>query len=298
MEFVDGVYVVLVTPFDENGEVDCGGLRKNTRWLVEQGVHGLIPLGSTGEFASLTTRQAREVLDTVIESAGASVSIIAGASAETTEGAIDKVRQAKTAGASGALVLPPWYYTPDPEELFRHYARIADEAEVPIMIYNNPFTSKVDISPEIIARLAEHENIVGVKESSGNIRRISEIRLLTEDLIRVFCGWEDMAYESFVMGSVGWVCVAGNVIPAECVRLYSLIVEERDYDTAWDVYAKILPFLRYLEYEGKTQKALKYMLDKMGLHGGRSSSPKLPLSPEDESELDSLMDDLGIRRTT
>lgn len=294
MEFVDGVFVVLVTPFTDDGEVDRRGLEANSRWLVEQGVHGLIPLGSTGEFASLTASQTREVLDTVVESVGDNVPIIAGASAETTEGAIDKVRQAKAAGASGVLVLPPWYYTPDPEELFRHYVRIADEAEVPIMIYNNPFTSKVDISPNVIARLAEHENIVGVKESSGNIRRITEIRFLTEDRFRVFCGWEDMAYESFVMGSVGWVCVAGNVIPSECIRLYSLIVEERDYDTAWDVYAKMLPLLRYLEYEGKTQKAVKYILDRMGLCGGKSSSPKLPLAREDESKLDLLMADLGI----
>jgi len=293
----DGILAVLVTPMTEAGDVDCEGLKTNARWLVEKGVHGLIPLGSTGEFASLTDVQARTVLDTVVEAVDDAVPVIAGASAETTERAIEKVVQAKRAGAAGALVLPPWYYTPDPAELLYHYTRISEDAGLPIMIYNNPFTSKVDIPPDVIARLAELENIVGVKESSGNIRRIAEIRLLAEDRIRIFCGWEDMAYESFVMGARGWVCVAGNVVPSECRRLYSLIVEDDDRETAWEVYREILPLLRYLEYEGKTQKALKYMLDKMGLCGGFSSSPKLPLAPEDEAKLDHLMKDLGIRTT-
>jgi 4-hydroxy-tetrahydrodipicolinate synthase len=293
----DGVLTVLVTPMTQQGDVDCEGLKTNARWLVEQGVHGLIPLGSTGEFASLTEAQKRTVLDTVVEAVGDTVPIVAGASAETTEGAIHNVRQARRSGASGALVLPPWYYTPDRKELIHHYTRISEAGGLPVMIYNNPYTSKVDIPPDVIAQLAQQEHIVAVKESSGNIRRIAEIRLLTEDRIRVFCGWEDMAYESLVMGARGWVCVAGNVIPSECGRLYALIVEENDHTAAWKVYAAMLPLLRYLEYEGKTQKALKYMLDKMGLCGGFSSSPKLPLAPEDELKIDRLMHDLGIHVT-
>ena len=284
-----GVYVVLVTPFTKDGDVDYDGLRKNVRWLAEQGVHGVIPLGSTGEFASLDDDQKQRVTQTVIAAAGRKIPVVVGSSAETTEKAIHYVNQAKELGAAGALVLPPWYYTPDPEEIVHHYTRISEAVDLPIIIYNNPFTSKVDIEPPTVARLAELPNIVAIKESSGNMRRIAEIRTLTNDGIGIFCGWEDMAYESFVMGAQGWVCVIGNVVPRMAVDLFELITVKNDLAAAWELYKKMLPFLRYLEYAGKTQKALKYALDKMGLAGGYCSSPKLPLSDADKAEVDQLI---------
>jgi len=284
-----GVYVVLVTPFTKDGDVDYDGLRKNVRWLAGQGVHGVIPLGSTGEFASLDDDQKERITQTVIAAAGGKIPVVVGSSAETTEKAIYYAKRAKDLGAAGALVLPPWYYTPDPEEIVHHYTRISEAVDLPIIIYNNPFTSKVDIEPPTVARLAELPNIVAIKESSGNMRRIAEIRTLTNDGIGIFCGWEDMAYESFVMGAQGWVCVIGNVVPRMAVDLFELITVKNDLAAAWELYKKMLPFLRYLEYAGKTQKALKYALDKMGLAGGYCSSPKLPLSDADKAEVDQLI---------
>ena len=284
-----GVYVVLVTPFTKDGDVDYDGLRKNVRWLAEQGVHGVIPLGSTGEFASLDDDQKERITQTVIAAAGGKIPVVVGSSAETTEKAIYYAKRAKDLGAAGALVLPPWYYTPDPEEIVHHYTRISEAVDLPIIIYNNPFTSKVDIEPPTVARLAELPNIVAIKESSGNMRRIAEIRTLTNDGIGIFCGWEDMAYESFIMGAQGWVCVIGNVVPRMAVDLFELITVKNDLAAAWELYKKMLPFLRYLEYAGKTQKALKYALDKMGLAGGYCSSPKLPLSDADKAEVDQLI---------
>ncbi|MFC2105883.1 dihydrodipicolinate synthase family protein [Candidatus Bipolaricaulota bacterium] len=291
-----GVFVVLTTPFKNDGQVDTAGLKENVAWLVEQGVHGVIPLGSTGEFASLNDAQATGILEATTEAVDERVPIVVGAGAETTEKTISNVARAEAAGASGVLVIPPWYYTPDPDELVEHYRRIGDASTVPVMIYNNPFTSKVDIAPETLARIASAPNIEYVKESSGDIRRFAKIRELTEGTLSIFCGWEDMAYESFLMGAVGWVCVIGNVAPKLAVRLFEAVVNERDLDEGRSVYTKMLPLLRYLEYEGKTQKALKYMLDRMGLHGGKSSSPKLPLGEADKATLDDLMDGLGIER--
>ena len=284
-----GVYVVLVTPFTEDRDVDYDGLRKNVEWLVEQGVHGVIPLGSTGEFASLDDDQKKRVTETVIAAVDGRIPVVVGASAETTEKAIYYVKQAKDLGAAGALVLPPWYYTPDPDEIVYHYTRISEAVDLPIIVYNNPFTSKVDIEPQTVARLAKLPTIDAIKESSGNMRRIAEIRTLTNDGIGIFCGWEDMAYESFVMGAQGWVCVIGNVAPRMAVDLFELITVKNDLAAAWELYKKMLPFLRYLEYAGKTQKALKYALDKMGLAGGYCSSPKLPLSDADKAEVDQLI---------
>ena len=288
-----GIYVVLTTPFDQ-GDVNCDGLRGNVEWLIKQGVHGIIPLGSTGEFASLNDDQRSRILHAVVEAADGRVPIVAGAGAETTEKTVRNIEQAAAAGASGALVIPPWYYSPNPEELVVHYTRIGKASSIPVMVYNNPFTSKVDIEPATLARLVDVPNINYVKESSGNIRRIAEIRILTEDRLPVFCGWEDMAYESFVMGAVGWVCVIGNIMPKQAVRLFELIRHENDLPAAWELYKRMLPLLQYLEYRGRTQQALKYMLDKMGLCGGDSSSPKLPLNPKEKDELDHLMVEAGI----
>ncbi len=289
-----GIYVVLVTPFTADGDVNYEGMKENVEWLVDQGVHGVIPLGSTGEFASLNDREKRQVTETVIDTVNGRVPVVVGASAETTERAIEYAKQAKQFGAAGALILPPWYYTPDPDEIVHHYTRICEAVDLPIMIYNNPFTSKVDIEPETVARLAELPTIDCLKESSGDFRRIARIRQLTDEQLGIFCGWEDMAYEFFLMGAIGWVCVIGNVVPKMAVDLFRLVREKKDLESAWALYKRMLPLLRYLEYAGKTQKALKYALGKMGLCGGYSSSPKLPLDDIEQAKVDRLLQDLGV----
>jgi 4-hydroxy-tetrahydrodipicolinate synthase len=282
----------MVTPFTSNGEVDYEGIRKNVSWWISEGVHGLIPLGSTGEFASLSDVQKMRITETVMDAVRGRIPVVVGASAETTEKAIENARAAQEAGASGVLVLPPWYYTPSQEEIAVHYRRIAEAIDIPIMIYNNPSSSKVDIKADTVARLAKVPNIRYIKESTGDIKRITEIRVLTDDGISVFCGWEDMAYESFVMGAKGWVCVIGNIAPKLSVQLFDSVVIRRDYGEGWEIYKRMLPMLRYLEYAGKIQKVLKHALDTMGLCGGHSSSPKLPLEEEDKKKIEKLVKEL------
>jgi 4-hydroxy-tetrahydrodipicolinate synthase len=289
MAIFRGIYVVNVTPFTASGQVDHAGLERNIRWLVGEGVHGLIPLGSTGEFASLDDAERRQVVDTVLAAADSKVPVVVGATAETTEKAIDNARYAQSAGAAGVLILPPYYYTPDQDEIFEHYRRISAAVQLPIMIYNNPFSSKVDIQAATVARLAQLEGIEAIKESTGDIRRITEIRTRTDDRLTLFCGWEDMAYESFAAGCTGWVCVIGNILPRAAVQLFELVVERKDYANGWLLYKRMLPLLRFLEYAGKTQKALKHVLDGMGLAGGRCSSPKLPLDAETRAQIDALV---------
>jgi 4-hydroxy-tetrahydrodipicolinate synthase len=289
MKDLQGVFAVTVTPFTATGSVDHRGIEKNVDWLIGQGIHGLIPLGSTGEFASLEDDDKPKIVDTVMRVAAGRVPVVVGATAETTEKALANARRAEKAGAAGVLVLPPYYYTPDQEELYHHFRRVAEGIGIPVMIYNNPASSKVDVKAATVARLAKIPNIRYIKESSGDMRRITEIRMLTDDGITVFCGWEDMAYESFVMGARGWVCVIGNVFPKAAVELYDLVVVKRDLEGAWRLYRRMLPMLRHLEYAGKTQKILKHALDRMGLAGGFSSSPKLPLGEEDKALVDQIV---------
>jgi len=294
MNEFEGVYVVLVTPLDASGAFDGPGLRKNIDWLISEGVDGLVVMGSTGEFASFGDAERRAIVDATANAVAERIPLLVGVGAETTEKTISNIREAERCGADGTLVLPPWYYTPSAEELIQHYTAIGAESRIPLMIYNNPFTSKVDVTPDVVRRIANEENIVAIKESSGNIRRIAEIRLCTDDRLSVFCGWEDMAYESFLVGAKGWICVAGNVVPQLSRDLYRLTRAGETVGDAWSLYARMLPLLRYFEYRGKTQVALKWMLDQMGLAGGRSTSPKLPLPDSETSELREIMKSLGI----
>jgi len=295
MEAFEGVYVVVVTPIDGAGRVDEAGLASNVRWLAQQGVDGVVALGSTGEFASLSDSERAAVIEAAVGASDGQVPVLVGVGAETTERAIKNLKDAERRGASGALVLPPWYYTPSEQELVRHFRVIGEAASTPLMIYNNPFTSKVDVTPAVLCAVADQEAIVAVKESSGNIRRIAEIRLRTDDRLTVFCGWEDMAYESFIMGARGWICVAGNVTPGACVDLYRKARDFDKLDEAWELYKKLLPFLRYLEYKNKTAPAIKFLLDRMGLAGGQTKSPKAPLTRTEEEELLTIARELDLR---
>jgi 4-hydroxy-tetrahydrodipicolinate synthase len=289
MNRFEGVYVVIVTPFRRNGEVDYAGIRKNVEWLVAQGVHGIVALGSTGEFASLEDEEKTRVAEVALETVGGRVPVILGATAETTDKAIRYAKEAKQMGAAGVLVLPSYYYTPNQDEIYVHYQRLSESAEIPIMVYNNPWSSKVDIKPETVARLAGLSNVGGIKESTGDIKRITEIRTLTQDRITIFCGWEDLAYESFLMGAKGWVCVIGNIMPKQAVALFDSVVVHRDLEHGWELYRRMLPLLRYLEYEGKAQQTLKYVLDKKQLVGGACRPPRLALRQEDKARIDGLL---------
>ncbi len=289
-----GVYTVLVTPFTADGSVDVDGIRKNVEWQISEGVHGVVTVGSTGEFAGLEDVEKEKVTLTVLETCNGRIPVIAGASAESTEKAIRNAKFAKSAGAAGVMVLPSPYCKPNQEEMFSHFARLADAVDIPVIIYNNPSTTGVDIKAETAARMFKHSsNLSAIKECTGDIKRIREIRLLTDDNMTVFCGWEDLAYESFVMGAKGWVCVVGNIAPRLAVQLFEL-VEAGETTRAWEVYGKLLPMLGALEYWGKAPQMLKYCLSKMGLAGGPVRSPRLPLSVDEKSQLDQIMKSMGI----
>jgi 4-hydroxy-tetrahydrodipicolinate synthase len=285
-----GVFVVTTTPLLQNGEIDIPGLASNADWLVSKGVDGIVALGSTGEFASLDDGQKDAVMLATIKAVDGRIPVIVGATAETTRKTIENALKAKKGGASAVLILPPYYYRSTQEEIYDHYRRVAEAVDIPIMIYNNPESSKVDISAKTVARLAKIPTIRYIKESSGDIRRITEIRMLTDDTIDVFCGSEDMSYESFRMGAKGWVCVIGNILPKSSARLFAEASSGDVEGRGWKLYEALLPWLRYLERAGKTQKALKYVLDRAGLKGGLSFSPKLPLTDVEKTEIDRLME--------
>src|SRR6056297_1641796 len=170
-----GSYTVMVTPFNDSSELDESALRRMVDWQIERGTHGLIPLGSTGEFLSLTHAERSRVAEIVVEQAAGRVPVLVGSAAEWTDEAVKLSRAAEAAGADGLMIIPPYYSSPSEDEVYTHFARIGSAVSIPIMVYNNPFTSNVDLSPELLARLSTIDAVRYVKESSGDVGRVARI---------------------------------------------------------------------------------------------------------------------------
>ena len=288
-----GTYTVMVTAFDAEGGIDLDVQAKFTDWQINEGIHGLIPLGSTGEFLSLTADERRAVARCVVDTAAGRVPVLIGAGAERTEDVIDNCRMAEELGADGVMIIPPFYSTPTEDELFVHYERIAAATTLPIMIYNNPATANVDLTPPLVARLSQIERVDYIKESTMDVTRVRDILDLSGGRMCVFGGI--MGFESFVEGAEGWVAVGSNILPAASARLFTLTADDKDYDAARALYHRILPVIRLVgghRYVSATKAALSLM----GFAMGDPRAPRLPLPEADWAEVRAALDAVGIQR--
>jgi 4-hydroxy-tetrahydrodipicolinate synthase len=284
MKKFEGTYVVAVTPFNNKGELDVEALKDNIDFYIENGVHGLVVTGSTGEFAALSDEETKKIHEASVEHVNGRVPLIAGTAACSTKKVIETTRYAQDVGVDGALVVPPFYSKIDDEEIFNHYESIGKSVDLPIMLYNNPFTSKIDIKPELISKISEVDNIKYVKESSGDITRIWKILDLTKGKMTVFCGADNLALESFFVGAKGWICVAANIFPRETSLLYELANFKKDYVRALKHYQALLPLYNYLEDTGKFTHIAKYGLELRGMKAGLPREPFLPLSDQQKEK--------------
>lgn len=289
MKEFEGTYVVAVTPFDNKGELDVEALKENIDFYIENGVHGLVVTGSTGEFAALSDEETKKIHETAVEHVNGRVPLIAGTAACSTKKVIETTSYAEDIGVDGVLVVPPFYSKIDDEEIFNHYESIGTSVDLPIMLYNNPFTSKIDIKPELIAKISEIDNIKYVKESSGDITRIWKILDLTKGKMTVFCGADNLALESFFVGAKGWICVAANIFPRETSLLYELANFEKDYKRALKHYQALLPLYNYLEDTGKFTHIAKYGLELRGMKAGLPREPFLPLSDQHKDKVKEII---------
>ncbi|MCF8109042.1 MAG: 4-hydroxy-tetrahydrodipicolinate synthase [Desulfohalobiaceae bacterium] len=291
MKKLHGMMTVLITPFTSNDEFNEKGFRENIDWLISEGVHGLIATGSTSEFASLSDQELKQVIRVTVEQASGRVPVMAGTAANSTKATIERTKYAQSVGADAALIVPPFYGLPSQKELFEHYKSVSQNVDIQIMLYNNPWFSGVDMSPETIAGLAEFPTIQYVKESSADMRRVHEIQHLGGDNIEVWCGWDDLALECFLMGCSGWVCPTSNFLPKFCAELFER-AEERNYESAREMYFRLLPFLQYLE-SGQLVAKAKEALNLIGKAGGVPRRPFLPLTSEQKAELKTMLESIG-----
>jgi 4-hydroxy-tetrahydrodipicolinate synthase len=215
-----GSFVALITPMQPDGAVDLDAFAKFVEWQIGQGTHGIVPVGTTGESPTLTHDEHRQVVETAVKVAAGRVKVIAGAGSNSTAEAVELTRHAKQAGADAALVVTPYYNKPTQEGMVLHYSAIADAVDLPIIIYNIPSRSVVDMSPETMGRLAKHRNIVGVKDSTANLARPLHTRRTCGKEFTQMSGEDHTALAFLAAGGHGCISVTGNVAPRLCSEMH------------------------------------------------------------------------------
>ncbi|GGB42241.1 4-hydroxy-tetrahydrodipicolinate synthase [Lentibacillus populi] len=294
MKKLEGAFPVLITPMHQDGEVNYGGLKQNIEHFINEGVAGIVVNGSTGEFVSLTKEEKFKAAEAAVEQVNERIPLIVGTAAETTKDAVEYTKHAEAAGADAALLINSYYAHPKNHEIYEHFKTVAESVSLPIMIYNNPFTSGVYIDTETILKVGRDvDNITHIKESSGEIRKVRDITRQGNGFIKTFCGSDDLALESFLVGATGWISVAGNIAPRLATDLFNC-VQEGNIGRAWELYDKLLPLCNYIEGSGKYVQIVKRAMDLQGLAGGPSRKPRLPLTDEEDAQLKEILDSLLV----
>lgn len=282
-----GVYVAIATPFTKEFEVDYGKLREHAEWLISEGVDGFVPTGSCGEYAVLSDQERATVVETLLEVAKGRVEVVVGVAAPATSRMLHWAQHAKDHGAVGVMALPPVLYRPTWDEVKGHYAAL-DKVGLPIIVYNNPYDTAVDITPKKLAELSKLPNIQGVKEFSGDVRRVTEIRELTD--LELIAGTDDLAVESFLAGATGWIAGMANFLPKQSSELFRLS-RAGQWDEAWALYRRLLPILRY-DSTPRLVQVIKHGMQVIGRPMGDTRPPRLALPEEDRETVKNVLESL------
>ena len=281
-----GVVVATALPYREEAgalaglAVDHDRYAEHVDWLLQNGCRGVGPNGSLGEYSSLTDAERRQVVKTAVEANQGRGIVIAGVHAPGAHLARQWAELAAEDGADAALCLPPTMYRATPSQVVKHFEEVASVG-LPVMIYNNPIDTKVDLTPELVAELAQIPNIVAIKEFSGDVRRAFEIQELCD--IQVIAGADDLLFELLVDGAVGWFAGFPNAFPAESVELYNLVRDGR-IEQARELYRHLVPVFRW---DSRTEfvQAIKLSMDIIGRFGGPCRPPRYALTPEHTAQI-------------
>lgn len=277
-----GVMPAVTTPFDEAMKVDHKFLAQHAAWQLGNGCKGLVMLGSLGEGATLEHEEKIAILKTAVRVAG-KAPVVAAISSLSTDGAVKLAKEAEDAGCSGLMVLPPYVYTSDWREMKKHVSAVIWSTKLSCMLYNNPVSYKTDFLPPEIAELAkEHENLAAVKESSADVRRVSGIREVLGDRLRIFVGVDDVLVEGVYAGAVGWVAGLVNAYPAESVQLFELARAGKSAE-AFELYRWFLPLLR-MDTVPKFVQLIKWVQEQAGVGSARVRGPRLELAGKELEE--------------
>ncbi|MGH9105054.1 MAG: dihydrodipicolinate synthase family protein [Acidimicrobiales bacterium] len=280
-----GVYVATSTPFRPDGGLDVDAFQSHCSHLAEAGVTGLVPVGSLGEYEALSDDERALVVKSAMDSAGKLVDVVPGVSAKSGPEARRWAEHAAQCGCRAIMCLPPTSHAPTADEVVAHFQEVA-KVGLPIIAYNNPFSTRVDLKPALLGRLAEVEQVVAVKEFSQDVRRIAAIRQSAPGL-EIICGCDDTFVEAMLMGATGWIAGFANAFPRQSVELYQLCTRQR-WEEATERYLAFLPLLRW-DADPRFVQAIKIAQEQVGWYGGPVRLPRLPLPAPEAEEVRSAV---------
>jgi 4-hydroxy-tetrahydrodipicolinate synthase len=286
-----GSMVALVTPF-KNGQVDWPSLEALVEFHLQNGTHGIVPCGTTGESATLSHAEHDEVIRTVIKTVNKRVPVIAGTGSNSTDEAVRLTKEAERSGADGALMISPYYNRPTQEGIYQHYKKVASEVGIPLIVYNIPGRTGSKIEPETLARLAEIENIAGVKEATGSVDQAIDVIRLCGDRLAVYSGEDSLIYSLMALGGKGVISTVANVAPKQTAYLTQACLAGR-WDEGRKVQFQLIPLIRSLFLE-TNPIPVKTALSLMGKCTGELRLPMTPMAEGNMKKLKIALEDFGL----
>jgi 4-hydroxy-tetrahydrodipicolinate synthase len=291
MTVFEGVSTALVTPF-RNGEIDEHALRELVEFQIGAGIEGLVPCGSTGESATMSHAEHRRVVEGVVSAARGRVPVVAGAGSNNTREAVELTLHAKEAGADGALLISPYYNKPTQDGIVAHYAEIARETDFPLVVYNIPGRTASNMSPATLARLADIEQVVGVKEASGDLGQISEIVARCPENFSLLSGDDALTLPILAVGGVGVISTSANVAPAEMVEMVNAF-RAGDLPRARGIHLRLLPLFSVLFCE-TNPIPVKAAVAEMGRIGDEIRLPLTEITQPNRERLKVVLKEFGL----
>ena len=278
-----GSIVALVTPMTASGDVDWQGLEKLVQWHLDQGTHGLVPMGTTGESATLDTAEHLEVIKRTIDVVAGAVPVIAGTGSNSTAEAIHQTQEAQAAGADACLLVTPYYNRPTQQGLIAHYEAIAQATDGPLVLYNVPPRTACDMLAPTVAELAKLPSVVGIKEACGDANRVAEIRAMVDDDFIILSGEDCQTLQMLDLGAVGCISVTANVLPAQMAAFCeAFLAGDRDKAAAMDADLQPIHDILFVE---PSPTPTKWALYDMGMIDSGIRLPLLPLSEQHHAEM-------------
>ncbi len=279
-----GAYVAIVTPFTKDGKLDEKGLKDLIEFQIKNGTHGIVPCGTTGESATLTHEEHHRVVELTIKTVKGRVPVLAGTGSNSTSESIELTRAAKKAGADGALMITPYYNKPTQEGLFQHFKAVAEAVNIPIILYNVPSRTSVNMLPETVARCAKIKNIVGVKEATADLNQISQVIRLCPKDFAVLSGDDFTSMATVAIGGSGVISVTSNVDPKGMAQMMDAALAG-DFVKARKLHYKLLPLMgaMFIETNPTPAKTSLAMMGKI-----KNSAPRLPLYKMSEANTEKL----------
>jgi len=286
-----GSFTALITPF-KNGSVDEDALRRFVDWQISEGTHGLVPVGTTGESPTLSHDEHKRVVELTIEAAKKRVPVIAGAGSNATSEAIDFTRHAASVGADAVLVVTPYYNKPTQEGLYQHFKAINDAVDIPIIIYNIPGRSIVDMTVETMARCFALKNVIGVKDATANLARASQQRLALGPEFIMLSGEDATALGFMAHGGHGCISVVSNIAPRLCAEFQNACLAG-DYRKALELQDRLMPLHDAMFCEANPGP-VKYAASRLGLCGAETRLPLVPISQASQRTVDAALAQAGL----